>query len=137
MSLVLDASVTLAWLYPDEVTNAIDDVFNAVTSRGAWVPSLWRLEVANGLTLAVRRGRIPATFRSASLADLALAPISIDADTDQQAWHTTLQLADRFRLTLYDAAYLEPAHRRSLPLASLDNDLRNGASRLGVPLLGL
>jgi predicted nucleic acid-binding protein len=102
--------VTLAWLYADEVINAIEDVFNAVTSRGAWVPSLWRLEVANGLTLAVRRGRIPAAFRSASLANLAAAPISLNADTDQQAWHTTLQLADRFRLTLYDAAYLELAH---------------------------
>jgi len=119
-----------------EVTDAIEDVFNAVVSQRAWVPSLWRLEVANGLTLAVRRGRIAATLRSASLADLASAPISIDTDTDQQAWHTTLQLADRFRLTLYDAAYLELAHRRSLPLASLDNDLRDGANRLGIPLLG-
>jgi len=137
VSLVLDASVTLAWLYPDETTEAISDVFDLVTNNGVVVPSLWRLEVASGLSLAVRRGRITAAFRSAALADLAFAPIAIDAETDLHAWNAALQLADRFRLTLYDAAYLELAHRRSLPLASLDMDLRAAAQTLGIPILGV
>ena len=71
MSLVLDSSVTLAWLYSDELTPATQQVLDRVTTAGAWVPSLWRLEVANSLQGGVRRGRISAEFRDAALTDLA------------------------------------------------------------------
>jgi len=43
---------------------------------------------------------------------------------DRHAWDPTLSLAQRCRLTLYDAAYLELAQRLRLPLASLDQALR-------------
>jgi predicted nucleic acid-binding protein len=75
-----------------------------VADAGAVVPDLWRLEVANSLTVAVRRHRIDAEFRRAALADLALLDIHADQQTDSHAWSETLDLADRFRLTLYDAA---------------------------------
>jgi predicted nucleic acid-binding protein len=96
---------------------------------------LWRLEVGNSLTVAVRRGRIDVDFRRAALADLALLDIAIDQSTDSDAWGETL-LADRFRLTLYDAAYLELARRRVLPLATLDGALCSAAMGLGVGMLG-
>jgi predicted nucleic acid-binding protein len=137
LSLVLDSSVTLAWIYPDETTDAIRQVFDDVAESGAVVPALWRLEVGNGLTVAVRRGRITAALRAAALADLTLIDVSIDAATDTNAWGTTLHLADRFRLTLYDAAYLELAQRRFLPLASLDRELRAAAQALSLPLGGI
>jgi predicted nucleic acid-binding protein len=38
---------------------------------------------------------------------------------------------------MYDATYLELAQRRSLPLATLDKELREAAAALDVPLLGL
>ena len=136
MSLVLDSSAALAWIYADETTEAVQQVFEMVAENGALAPSLWRLEVANSLTVAVRRGRIDMPFRNAALADLALLDIAIDPHTDAHSWTTTLHLADRFRLTLYDAAYLELAHRRSLPLASLDEELRAAGRALGVALLG-
>lgn len=136
MSLVLDSSVTLAWLYSDEITEAIEQVFSRVTAGRTWVPSLWRLEIANSLQSAVRRGRIEPSFRDAALADLSLLDILADPDTDAHAWSTTLQLAQRYRLTLYDAAYLELAHRLQLPLATLDEVLRTAATSLGIPLLG-
>lgn len=82
------------------------------------MPSLWRLEVANSLQTGVRRGRISAEFRDAALTDLALLNMAIDPDTDTFAWSATLRLAERFGLTLYDAAYLELAHRLTLPLTS-------------------
>jgi predicted nucleic acid-binding protein len=88
------------------------------------------------LTVAVRRGRIGVEFRDAALADLALLDITTDPHTETHSWTTILNLADRFRLTLYDAAYLELAHRRSLPLASLDQELRAAGRALAVPLLG-
>jgi predicted nucleic acid-binding protein len=135
MSLVLDCSATLAWIYPDETTEAIRHVFDIVPSDGCVVPMLWQFEVVNGLTVAVRRGRITAAFRADALNALELAPVSVDPETNTHAWRTTLQLADRFGLTLYDATYLELAQRRSLPLASLDTDLRDAGRILGLSLM--
>jgi predicted nucleic acid-binding protein len=70
------------------------------------------------------------------LADLGLLPIRLDPETDRQAWGRTAQLASRHRLTLYDAAYLELAQRRGLPLATLDRELRTAALTEGMSLLG-
>lgn len=136
MSLVLDCSVTLAWLLPDEDAQPAQAVLDRVVASRAWVPSLWRLEVANSLQSAVRRKRIDAAFRDASLADLDLLNIQTDRDTDRFAWNETLHLADTCRLTVYDAAYLELARRLSLPLASQDEPLRSAAAKCKVPLLG-
>jgi predicted nucleic acid-binding protein len=137
MSLVLDTSATLAWVYADEITEPVRHVFNLVCENGAWAPGLWKLEVANILEMGVRRGRHGAAFRDSTLADLALLPIAIDAETDRQAWGPTLRLSERYRLTLYDAAYLELALRRGLPLASLDTELRRAAKAEKVPVLGM
>ena len=136
MSLIIDSSATLAWVYADETTAAIRRVFDRVAEEGAFVPSLWRLEVANGLTAALRRRRIDGEFRRAVLADLALWDITVDQHTDMRAWGETLRLADEHRLTLYDATYLELAQRRALPLATLDRDLRKAAVKLGLETLG-
>jgi len=135
MSLVLDSSVTIAWIYLEQTNANIDHVLHLVSSKGAWVPSLWRLEVANILEMGVRRGRHPPAFRDATLADLALLPINIDPETDAQAWGANVHLAERHRLTLYDAAYLELAKRRGLPLATLDTELRTAAKGEKVVLL--
>ena len=137
MSLVLDSSAALAWIYSEETTPAIRHVFDLVKDEGAWVPSLWKLEVGNILELGVRRGRHDAAFRDVTLADLALLSIAVDPDTDHHAWGATARLAARHKLTLYDAAYLELAHRRGLPLATLDNALRAAASAEGVVLMGM
>ena len=136
MSLVLGSSATLAWIYEDEQGNVPDLIFDQVTALGAWVPTLWRLEVANGLRMGLRRGRIDVADRDAALADLAILRITVDAETERHAWTTILQLADRFDLTMYDAAYLELAQRRALPLGSLDAALCTAARRLGVPVIG-
>ena len=134
MSLVLDSSMALAWLFEDENSDQATNVLLQVTEIGATVPSLWRLEVANALQMAVRRGRIDAEFRDASLADLAALSIVVDSETDYQAWSTTLHLAGYCKLTLYDAAYLELAQRLNLPLATLDQALVNAAAGIGVTL---
>jgi predicted nucleic acid-binding protein len=136
VSLVLDSSATLAWIYSEETTEAIRQVFDVVAEDGATVPALWRLEVANSLTVAVRRRRIDAEFRRAALADLALLDIITDPHTDYLTWGETLMLADRFGLSMYDAAYLELAQRRALPLATLDEALCSAAATLGVRVLG-
>jgi predicted nucleic acid-binding protein len=136
VSLVLDTSATLAWVYGEETSPSIRDAFDRVKHSGAWVPGLWRLEIANVLELGVRRNRHDGSFRDATLSDLALLPIRLDAETDQQAWGATVRLAERHRLTVYDAAYLELALRRGLPLATLDRELRLAATSENLDLLG-
>jgi predicted nucleic acid-binding protein len=137
MSLVLDSSITIAWAYNDETTPQVLDVFDRLIANGAWVPSLWRFEVANVLEMKVRGRRNDAVFRDNALTNLSLLPISIDQETDRQAWGATLRLAERHRLTLYDAVYLELALRRGIPLATLDIELRAAAKAEGVGLLGV
>jgi len=136
LSLVLDASAALTWVYQDEMTDASREILDRVTADGAWVPSMWRLEVANGLNVGVRRGRIEANLRDDALATLALHDIRMDTETWQAAWASTLRLADRFGLTLYDAAYVELAQRKSLPLASFDGAMLAAAQSLGLSVLG-
>jgi len=137
MSVVIDASLTMTWYFDDEITPATEAVLSHVSEAGAVVPSLWRLEVANAFQSALRRKRISPEYRDESLVELGELPITLDADTDTYAWTTTLRLAERFGLTIYNAAYLELAQRRSLPLATLDNELREAATAIDVTLLGL
>jgi predicted nucleic acid-binding protein len=137
MNLVLDASITLAWCYEDETTEAVQRSFDTVRTNGAWVPVLWLWEVANVLQMNVRRGRHNAKFRDRALADLALFPIKEDAEAGRQAWSGSLILAERHSLTVYDAAYLEVALRRGLQLATLDRDLRRAASAEKIQVLGM
>lgn len=134
--LVLDSSATLAWIYTDETTESVREIFEMVSDGGACVPSLWRLEIANSLQTAVRKRRIDSTYRDQSLSDMALLNITIDGETNLHAWTKTVYLADKFGLTPYDAAYLELALRRHLPLATLDKDLRAAAAASRVKLLG-
>jgi len=135
VTVVLDSSATLAWAFGDERTPAIEILFDDVVADGALVPTLWHLEVANSLSVAVRRGRITIQVRDEVLADLACLDIVVDAETDLHAWSATLKIADLYRLPLYDAAYLELAQRRRLPLATLDTALREAATRSGVPVV--
>jgi predicted nucleic acid-binding protein len=137
LNLVIDASLTMAWYFDDESTPATDELLDRVAGAGAVVPTLWRLEVANAFQSAIRRQRIDAVYRDASLAELTMLPITIDTDTNSYAWSTTLRLAERFSLTPYDAAYLELAQRRSLPLATLDRELRAAAPTLSIECLGV
>lgn len=126
----------MARAFPDEQTDIILEVFEFIAQFGAVVPQLWRIENANSLKVGIRRRRITMEDRSGILADLDDLPILADDETGDRAWVETLALADKHRLTLYDATYLELALRLSLSLATLDDDLRNAAQREAVTLLG-
>jgi predicted nucleic acid-binding protein len=106
-----------------------------VLGFGATVPVIWRLEVANGLTMIRRRGLMTNDAATRALSSLALMPIEPDGETWPRAWAETGSLADTHRLTVYDAAYLELALRRGLPLATLDKELRGAAGACGVEVL--
>lgn len=130
--MIIDASVALAWSFEDERTPPVLAILEQVIGDGAVVPLLWRLEVANSLRSALKRKRITPRFRDEALADLADLPITIDPETNTHAWLSIVALSDQHDLTPYDAAYLELAQRKSLPLATLDNRLRHAALTLGI-----
>jgi predicted nucleic acid-binding protein len=132
---VIDASVTLSWVYTDEHSTASDALLARVADQGAVVPMLWHLEIANGLQVGIKRKRIDASYRDAAIRKLVLLPIEIDPDTNNYAWTTTLQLAEAHQLTVYDASYLELTLRHGLPLATRDDQLAAAASRSGAILL--
>lgn len=135
MTLVLDSSITLAWQFEDEHTDAILRVLDSVAENGAVVPPLWRYEVANGLQTALRRGRIDAGHRERMIRGLTGLPISMDDASPGQAWSATIALSDVYGLTAYDAAYLELAQRLRQPLATLDRPLAAAARAAGVPVV--
>lgn len=137
MSLVLDASMALAWCFEDEQTPAVMGLLDRVTETGGVAPLLWPLEALNGLLAAERRRRVAPEKRATLAAFLRDLPITLDGDTAERAWDATARLATHFQLTVYDATYLELAHRRRLPLASLDQDLRTAAKASGIDVLGV
>ncbi len=133
---MLDNSVALAWCFEDEQTPTVLGLLDRVADSGATAPMLWPLEALNGLLAAERRRRLDAAKRAMLAAFLRELPVRLDMETADQAWEDTARLAEKFRLTIYDASYLELAQRRRLPLASLDKDLRKAAISAGVEVLG-
>ena len=132
---MIDSSLTPAWYFPDEGTEATDTLLRRVAQFGAVAPVHWPVEVANGFQMAVRRKRIDTAYRDTALAERAHFAIAIGGDTNAHIWGAAVQLADRYQLTVYDAAYLELAQRRRLPLATLDGALAAAAKAAGVEAL--
>jgi predicted nucleic acid-binding protein len=134
--LVLDASIALSWLLPDEANVAAVAVqAELAKAEGVWVAAHWGLEVANSLCMAERRKRLDAAGIAQAVALFTRLPVSVDPETNEHASGATLSLARAHALSVYDAAYLELALRRAATLATLDGLLRKVAKKLGVPLL--
>jgi len=132
---VLDCSATLPWVFGDEATPSCDRLLDKLTAGArAWVPALWHLELSNALLGAQRRKRIDQAGIEAFLSQLSIYDISVDDQTMERAWQKTLDLAMQHHLSTYDAAYLELALRRAIPLATLDSALITAARTCGVGL---
>lgn len=133
--IVVDASMAIAWQFEDEATPSTDTVLRLTMREGAIVPTIWCLEVANVLRMAVRKRRCTEDFFEAAISRLRNLPIHEDGETSDHAWSRTSTLARDEPLTLYDAAYLELAMRVKLPLATCDKALIDAANRHGVTVL--
>ena len=129
---VLDCSATLPWVFASEATAETDALLDVLAAGGkAWVPALWHLELGNVLLHAQRKRRIDKAGIEKFLSTLDVYDIEVDPETTTVAWSRTLALAESFGLSVYDAAYLELALRRGLPLASLDDSLRRAMQKAG------
>jgi len=135
VNFVLDNSVTMRWFFgdgkPQELRYA-ENVLDAMKTAGAIVPSVWGLEVANVISRAEAKGLVTEARSETFLEMLESLDIEADAATFSHAMSHTLQLARRYKLSAYDASYLELAMRLGLPLATLDEDLQKAAKKAGV-----
>ena len=125
----------LAWVLPDEGNVYADALLDRLIAEGAVVPPIWPLEVGNVLLVALRRGRIRREELEAMVEQLTHLPIEVDLEATDHALAGVLVLAAQHGLTTYDAAYLDLAQRRNLPLATLDDRLRGACTTAKLELL--
>lgn len=126
----------MSWCFADEATAESDALLETISKQRAWVPNLWHLEVGNLLLQATKRRRITLSNRTALLQLLDKLPIKTDSQTHTQAFRESLNLAQHYQLSLYDAAYLELAMRKNLPLATYDKALIAAGQKAGHPIMG-
>jgi predicted nucleic acid-binding protein len=137
-TVVIDASATLPWCFADEATEATNTLLTGLRGGSeAIVPAHWPVEVANALRMGARRGRISSTDVLQFLEDLEVLPIRIDTGDKKLLRVKLYPLAEQYDLTVYDAAYLELAIRKNLPLATLDLGLLKAARLAGVTIVPL
>jgi predicted nucleic acid-binding protein len=135
---VLDASVTVAWCFPEEATPFTEGVLELFSQGAQAITScIWPLEVANALLAAERRKRISRAQIAVLVSRIARLAISVEGSDPDRSFGEILSIARQEQLTAYDAAYAELALRLALPLATLDDELRRTAQRAGIPLVSV
>lgn len=135
MTFVVDSSIAVAWLLPDEQGSAADALAGRLEEGVAIAPALWLLEVGNALLTAQRRKRLTEREVDKLLGALTALPIDLESGPPGESLDGIMALARKLGLTTYDAAYVELAQRRRLPLATLDARLAEGARKIGVEVL--
>jgi predicted nucleic acid-binding protein len=130
--IVIDASVALAWCFPDEASDYADGVLVALEGRTAMVPAIWSVEITNALLVGERRKRIrqPEVRRFVEL--LKGLNILEDGQSFADTVNNILPLAQEHDLSAYDAAYLDVAVRHGGPLATLDAALQKAGRAAGI-----
>ncbi len=135
MSFVLDNSVSMRWFFIDGKPEQLDyanKVMASLKTTKAIVPVIWALEVANVIAEAEAKTRVTEARSQAFLETLEGLAIEEDSATFAYALNDTLRLARHYKLSAYDASYLELALRLRIPLATLDADLQKAARKAGV-----
>jgi predicted nucleic acid-binding protein len=129
---VVDASVALAWCFPDESSDYADAVLVSLEGKSILVPSVWGLEIANAILVGERKKRIKPLEIRRFTAFLESLSILQDHRPAVSLLGDVVPLGRVYGLSVYDASYLELALRTGAPLASLDRKLRGAADRAGV-----
>jgi predicted nucleic acid-binding protein len=133
---VVDASIGVAWVHPAQATTRSLALLDLIAA-GAVVraPALWSLETANALLVLARRGKLTEDERATALTALGQLSVVLDHEMAGLAFGKLSDLATRHGLSVYDAAYLEVALRRKVPIACQDGRLRAAAKGARVKVL--
>ena len=132
MRFVLDASIALCWCFEDEQSRYSEDVLDALKTNTASVPSLWALEVTNGLLMGERRGRLTPQNSVQFIAKLCQLPVQVEGPIDIGSTEKLVSIGRAQELTVYDALYLSLAMENGWPLATDDKKLKRACRDVGV-----
>lgn len=131
---VVDASIALAWCFPDETSQEAEHVLVSLEKMTIVVPALWAVEIANAVLAGERTKRLKQ--QDVEQFSTLLNNLSVRQDVQSVAENLghVLPVGRQYGLTAYDAAYLELSIRMRIPLATLDGKLRKAAKQAGVEL---
>jgi predicted nucleic acid-binding protein len=132
---VVDNSVVMSWCFQDETSRYADFILDRLEEATAFVPSLWPLEVGNVLLVAERHHHLSEADSFRFLALISELPIVVEQEAPERMFKEILSLAREYKLSAYDASYLDLAMRKGLALATLDKNLMAAAKRSRVPLV--
>lgn len=132
---VIDNSVVMSWCFQDETNKYADDVLGLLEEGTAYVPAIWPLEVSNVLLVAERRKRLSQADSSRFISLLSELPIIVDQESPERMLSEILALAREYKLSSYDASYLDLAMRKGLPVATTDINIIAAAKRSSVPII--
>lgn len=127
---VVDCSVSIGWLFDEQADDYTEAALQSLPRSFAIAPRWWSAEVLNVLLTLERRERLAASQAVEALRLLQRLPVQLrDSQTSIFELHA---LANRYRLSSYDALYLDAALATGLPLATRDRALRLAAMDSGV-----
>lgn len=133
-SFVVDNSIVMSWCFQDETNQYADVVLESLSRATAVVPSIWPLEVVNVLLVAERKKRLSEADSVRFITLLSQLPIVVELEPPERVMTDLLVLARTNNLSSYDAAYLNLAMRKGLPIATLDARLTEAARAANVPI---
>jgi predicted nucleic acid-binding protein len=134
VTIVLDASIVLAGTMPDEDSDRANGILEQIAEKGAFAPAIFLWEVANALSIAVRRNRLHFAQAEEIFDDIVELNIAVEDTQPATIWVDVFGLSQRHSISVYDAGYLELALRMRFPLATLDKALANAAMRENLRL---
>jgi predicted nucleic acid-binding protein len=129
---VIDNSVVMSWCFRDQANSYSDSVLESLAAAVAYVPAVWPLEVANVLLTAERKKLIHQADSVRFISLLSQLPIVVEYESPEKAMKDLLGLARAHGLSSYDASYLDLAMRKGLPLATLDEKMKQAAASANV-----
>ncbi len=132
MSLVLDASMVISLIMPDERDVSSDATILRLKQSIIWVPSIWPDEVMNALVVSLGRHRLDKSEYSQAVTLLRWIDPQVEPPDIERVVGLTAEIALRHGLTIYDASYVELAKRCGLPLLFRDRKLIRAAEAEGV-----
>jgi predicted nucleic acid-binding protein len=134
IGIVIDASVALAWCFPDEASEYADGILVALEGHAILVPALWSVEITNAVLVAERRKRIKQAEIRHFVELLDGLTVLMDSRSVTESVSNILPLAREYGLSAYDAAYLDVAIRHGAPLATLDSKLQRAGEKAGIEI---
>ena len=132
---VIDNSVVMSWCFQDETNKYADTVLEYLEEGSAYVPAIWPLEVSNVLLVAERRKRLSQADSSRFISLLFELPIIVEQESPERMLSEILALARAYKLSSYDASYLDLAMRKGLPIATTDKNIIAAAKKSNVPVV--